>query len=297
MRAGEKTAVDSPTLSVIVPAWNNVEHTCNFVDSVRSYTDIPYELVIVDNGSESDAAAYAERAADHAILNPENYGFARGMNQGLAAARGEYVAFCNNDAIVPPGWASRLVETARSHPRAAIIVPALTAATNPMTVRTEPGETITIVDPFSAPPAGVVYVMPRQLMVQMGAWEEEYSVASGEDVDLCFKVWVNDLDIVFDERVLVQHVGHATAVKLDDWQERWTINRRHFLTKWTGTTEPPFLDMCERERFDRNRATARAVATWMEQYFTIRDRHRVQQQNRLSRRGRRMGKRIVRLWR
>ncbi len=297
MRAGEKTTVVSPTLSVIVPAWNNVEHTRNFVDSVRSYTDIPYELVIVDNGSESSAAAYAKRVADHAILNSENLGFARGMNQGLAAAQGEYVAFCNNDAIVPEGWATRLVETARSHPRAAIIVPALTVATNPLTVRTEPGDAITVIDPFSAPPAGVVYVMPRELVEQLGAWEEEYAVASGEDVDLCFKVWVNDLDIVFDERVLVQHVGHATAVKLDDWQARWTINRRHFLEKWTGAIEPPYLGRCDRDRFDRNRATARAVATWMEQYFTIRDRQRAQQQNSISRRSRRMGKKIVGLWR
>jgi GT2 family glycosyltransferase len=297
MRSGEKTQVDSITLSVVVPAWNNVEHTRNFVGSVRSHTDIPYELIVVDNGSEREAAAYAERVADRAILNPDNLGFARGMNQGLAAARGEYVAFCNNDAIVPQDWASRLIETARSHARAAIVVPALTAATNPLTVRTEPGDAVTLVDPFAAPPAGVVYVMPRELMQRLGAWEEEYSVASGEDVDLCFKVWVNDLDIVFDERVLVQHVGHATAVKLDNWQERWTINRRHFLAKWTGSTEPPFLGTCNRERFDRNRATARAVATWMEQYFTIRDRHRAQQQNRLSRRGRRMGRAITRLWR
>jgi len=298
MRADTDDAkVDSLALSVVVPAWNNVEHTRNFVDSVRRYTDIPYELVIVDNGSHSDAASYAERAADHAIMNPENLGFARGMNQGLEAARGEYVAFCNNDAIMPDGWASQLLETAKSYPRAAIVVPALTAATNPRTVRSAPGNTIEVVDPFSAPPAGVVYVMRRDVMLALGAWGEEYEVASGEDVDLCFKVWVNDLDIVFDTRVLVQHVGHATAVKLDDWQQRWTINRQQFLAKWTGAAEPPFLGTCDRDRFDRNRATARAVATWMEQYFAIRDRQRSQQRNTVSRRGRRIVKAIVRLGR
>ena len=53
------------------------------------------------------------------------------MNCGLRVATGRYVAFCNNDTVLPPRWASRLVETADAHPRAGIVVPALTAAGDP----------------------------------------------------------------------------------------------------------------------------------------------------------------------
>ena len=81
-----------PVLSVVVLAWDNLDLTRRFVESVRANTDVDYELVIVDNGSEAPAARYAEEAADHAILNDRNLGFAAGMNQGLAAARGEFVA-------------------------------------------------------------------------------------------------------------------------------------------------------------------------------------------------------------
>lgn len=276
--AGDRSAGSpaSPDLSVVVLAWDNLHHTRAFVDSVRDHTDVPYELIIVDNGSRHDAAEYARTAADHAILNPENQGFARGMNQGLISARGEFVAFCNNDAVVPSAWAARLLETARTHPRAAIIVPALTLATNPVTVLREPRDAVTVLDPFSAPPAGVVYVMRREVMLALGSWDEEYDIASGEDVDLCFKVWANDLDVVFDQRVLVEHVGHATASRLDDSQKLWARNRRLFLAKWMGPDDPPRLAACEPDRFARNRATARAVAGWMEKYFTIRDRHRDQ---------------------
>jgi GT2 family glycosyltransferase len=259
-------------LSVIVVAWNNLDLTRGFVDSARRNTDVSYELIAVDNGSARDAAEYAREAADHAILNRENHGFAKGMNQGLAIARGEYVAFCNNDTVLPEAWASRLLETARANPRAAIVVPAITVASNPATVRTEPGDEIEAIDPFSAPPAAVVYVMRRQLMRDIGGWEEEYEIASGEDVDLCFKVWANDLDVFFDSRVLVDHVGHATAELLDDWESLWMRNRRHFLDKWMGTQDPPRLATCDPERFARNRATARAAASWMDKYFTIRDR-------------------------
>ena len=206
------------------------------------------------------------------VLNTTNLGFARGMNQGLAQARGRYVAFCNNDTELPPLWARRLVETARAHPNAAIVVPAVTSARNLVNVRTAPGTAVEVLPPFSAPPAAIVYVAPVDRIRELGAWEEEYEIASGEDVDLCFKVWSNDLDIVYDQRVLVRHVGKGSASRLDNWPELWARNRRHFLDKWTGDAEVPFLSTCDPARFARNREIARAAAGWMDRYFTARDR-------------------------
>jgi GT2 family glycosyltransferase len=261
-----------PDLSVVVLAWDNLLYTQQFAESVRRHTDVPYELVIVDNGSAWEAANYARAAADQSVLNDSNLGFARGMNQGLAAARGRYVAFCNNDTVLPPGWASNLLETARGHPNAGIVVPAVSAARNQVNVRVEPGTEIEVLPPFSAPPAAIIYVMPAEVVRALGAWGEEYEIASGEDVDLAFKVWVNDLDIVYDQRALVQHVGKGSASRLDDWQSLWAKNRKRFLDKWMGAGTAPRLDSCDPERFARNREIARAVAGWMDRYFGVRDR-------------------------
>jgi glycosyltransferase involved in cell wall biosynthesis/GT2 family glycosyltransferase len=262
---------ERPELSVVVLAWDNLLYTQRFVETVRQRTDVPYELVIVDNGSAWDAASYASAAADHAVLNPTNLGFSKGMNQGLAAATGEWVAFCNNDTLLPEGWASKLLETARAHPNAGIVVPALTAARNPATVRTEPGDDIEVLPPFSAPPAAVIFLLRADVVRELGAWEEEYEIASAEDVDLCFKVWTNDLDIVYDQRVLVDHIGKGSASRLDDWVGLWARNRQLFLDKWTGDRPIPRLASCDPDRHARNRATAAAVAGWMERYFATRD--------------------------
>jgi GT2 family glycosyltransferase len=262
----------NPELSVVVPAWDNLRYTQGFVESVRRHTDVPYELIIVDNGSHWEAAHYARAAADHVVLNDTNLGFARGMNQGLAAAKAPFVAFCNNDTVLPEGWASSLLDTARRHPRAGIVVPALTAARNGATVRTEPGTDVEVLPPFSAPPAAVVYLARADVVRELGAWGEEYEIASGEDVDLCFKVWVNELDIVYDQRVLVAHVGKGSASMLPNWRALWAKNRRRFLDKWMHDADVPRLADCPPERFERNRATARGVAQWMERYFVTRDR-------------------------
>ena len=264
---------DEPTLSVIVLAWDNLPYTQAFVESVRLATDVDHELIIVDNGSAAAAADYARAAADRAVLNPDNVGFAAGMNQGLTEARGRFVAFCNNDTILPEGWASRLTETA-TDPAVGIAVPAVTAAGNPVTVRTAPSDAVHPLDPFSAPPSAVIVVMRRDLAVELGGWNEDYPVASGEDVDLGFVVWTNDLDIVLDERVLVEHEGKASARRLDDWTAQWAANRRRFLERWTGEEDVPRLQDCPPDRHARNRATARAAAGWMARFFAARDERR-----------------------
>ena len=261
-------------LSIVVLAWDNLPYTTDFVDTVRRHTDVPYELIIIDNGSEPAAADYARSAADIAVMNEVNRGFSPGMNQGLAVARGRYVAFCNNDTKMPANWASKLIETADANPKAGIVVPALTAAGTDRTVRTEPGDQIEVIPPFSGPPPAVIFLMPRPVVEGIGGWGEEYLVASGEDVDIGFKVWVNDLDIVYDQRVLVDHVGKVSASKLDDWQARWAENRQIFLDKWMGDTVIPRIDACDPATFARNRATAASVAEWMAKYFKTRDKAR-----------------------
>jgi hypothetical protein len=117
-----------------------------------------------------------------------------------------------------------------------------------------------------------VYVMNTHLMRKLGSWDEGYEIASGEDLDLAFTAWVNDLEILYDQRVLVDHVGKGSASRLGDWQSLWARNRRRFFEKWMGDGAVPKLGTCDPERYARNRATARAVAGWMERYFTLRDR-------------------------
>lgn len=259
-------------LSVIVLAWNQLQHTRPCVGAIRQNTHVPYELIIVDNGSADAARGFARDAADIPVLLDANLGFSRGMNAGLAVATGDYVAFVNNDTELPPEWAERLLEAA-ALPNVAMVVPAVTAAGNPRTVRHQAGRSITILNPFETPPSGVVCLMRTGTARQIGAWSEEYAVASGEDADLAFKIWTNDLDIAFDERVLVPHRGKGTAVLLKDWRKTWRDNGRRFLTKWADeSVDVPHVGTCSRERFVRNRRTAAASAALLSELAAARER-------------------------
>lgn len=186
---------DAPTLSLIVLAWDQLTLTQRCIETLRRHTDVAYELIVVDNGSAWDARHYAEVAGDVAVLNDHNLGFAAGMNAGLRQARGEFIVFCNNDTEFPSRWASRLLEAHRSHASAGITAPAVTQAHNRRTVRAEPGERIEVLDPFEEVPAAVVWLMETATARDLGGFDEGYAVASGEDIDLAFTVWVNDMDL------------------------------------------------------------------------------------------------------
>lgn len=265
--------VSDPRLSVVVLAWDQLPLTQACVESIRSHTDVPYELIIVDNGSAPEAAAWVEQAADRAILNPQNLGFAAGMNGGLAVAAGGYVAFANNDTVFPPGWASRLLETFADHPAAGIVCPAVTAAGNPVTVRPGPGTEREVFNPFGELPSGVVYLLRTDVARRLGGWNEDYPVATAEDLDLCFTVWANDLDVVLDTRVLVEHVSRATLdAKLSDAEEVRRHNLARFLARWTSENPGvPRLEECPPEVHARNLRHARTAATWLGRLLVARD--------------------------
>lgn len=261
-------------LSVVVLQWDRLHHTDSCVQSVRAHTDVSYELIIVDNGSRERAADYARRTADRSVINPNNRGFAAGMNQGLSIAAGEYVAFLNNDTVLPASWASALIDTLESSPTTALVVPAVTAAGSELTVRTSPGTSSCALPPFRAVPSAVLYLARTATVRMLEGWDESYLLASYEDLDLCFKIWTNDLDIVLDERVLVQHTSKGTAaVKLPNHRAQWERNQRRFIEKWTDPSlHVPYLNDCNVRIFERNRSAAQSVAHWMGRYVALRDR-------------------------
>jgi teichuronic acid biosynthesis glycosyltransferase TuaG len=94
---------DDGLFSVITPVWNGARWLERAIGSVLDQTDRGFELIVVDDGSEDDSAAIAERIAaeDDRVrvirLPNASGGPAHPRNVGLRAARGEFVAFLDQD--------------------------------------------------------------------------------------------------------------------------------------------------------------------------------------------------------
>ncbi|MBF0496317.1 MAG: glycosyltransferase family 2 protein [Deltaproteobacteria bacterium] len=108
----------SPLVSIIILNWNGRRHLETCLDSVFGQSYQEFQVILVDNGSIDESVPYVkERFPQVRLLElPENAGFARGCNLGLAAADGDYLALLNNDTELHPDWLGELVTALDQHP-------------------------------------------------------------------------------------------------------------------------------------------------------------------------------------
>jgi N-acetylglucosaminyl-diphospho-decaprenol L-rhamnosyltransferase len=83
------------------------------------------ETVVVDNDPADGALEAVSREFPQVsgIPNRENVGYARAVNQGIAATRGEFVLVMNPDCVVGRGSLPALIGYLRAHPRTAVAGP------------------------------------------------------------------------------------------------------------------------------------------------------------------------------
>ena len=111
--------------ALIVLAWNKWPLTERCLDSLLA-TDLDgAEVIVVDNGSTDETpralAAYAKRV--RILTMPDNLGFVRGMNAGIAAARpDDDVVLLNNDlSFTQRDWVGRLRDAAYAAPEHGVV--------------------------------------------------------------------------------------------------------------------------------------------------------------------------------
>ena len=102
-----------PTVSVVVPARNEVAFIGGCLSALeRLETSISHEVIVVDGDSE-DGTATVARAHECSIVTGPGECIATGRNLGAEAAVGEWLAFVDADTMVRPTWLEELEGFAR----------------------------------------------------------------------------------------------------------------------------------------------------------------------------------------
>jgi glycosyltransferase involved in cell wall biosynthesis len=105
-----------PAVSVVVPTRNRAGYLEVTLASLAAQAPgVPYEVIVVDDGSDDSTAEVAQRAGVAYYRHRASRGPNAARNTGIAAARGPLIALIDDDVRVPPRWVAEMAAGAVRH--------------------------------------------------------------------------------------------------------------------------------------------------------------------------------------
>lgn len=104
------------SLSVVIPAYNEEGAVRETIDEIREAmepTGVPYEIIVVDDGSEDGTRAEAEATGVRVEYNQMNSGYGATLKRGVKAATHEYIAIIDADGTYPAHYLPDMLEKCR----------------------------------------------------------------------------------------------------------------------------------------------------------------------------------------
>ena len=119
-----------PLVSVVVAAYDCERYIAATLDSALAQDHEPVEVIVVDDGSTDSTAEIVERYDVRLVARP-NGGQGAAKNTGIAASRGDLIAFLDHDDLWAPQKISTQVEALAAAPEAAGVVARLEVLLEP----------------------------------------------------------------------------------------------------------------------------------------------------------------------
>jgi GT2 family glycosyltransferase/sugar lactone lactonase YvrE len=205
-----------PTVSVIVCAYNAGGTIDDCLTSLGALTYPQFEIIVVNDGSRDDTGVRARRYAGVRVVDIPNGGLSAARNVGLAEATGEIVAYTDADVRVDRDWLTYLVQP--------LLSPAFVGSGGPNVVppddpfvaqcvaRSPGGPTQVLLDDRVAEHVpGCNMAFRRDALAAIGGFNPVY-LRAGDDVDVCWRLQAQGLQIGFAPAALVWH-HHRNSVR------------------------------------------------------------------------------------
>jgi len=229
----KKGITQMPLVSIIIVNWNGRKLLEECLASVFAQkTAVTYECIVVDNGSTDRSVLSISRKYPRVriIKNDKNVGFAEGNNIGCTQARGTYILFLNNDAIVTKGFLSPLVSILKKNPHIGAVQPKIVQYPDTTLIdsvgsyflptgflyhfghnkKNNPKYEIAS-DIFSM--KGACMLIRHDVLDRVGIFGNEY-FAYFEETDLCHRIWLAGYRIQYVPDSVIYHIGGKTSLTL-----------------------------------------------------------------------------------
>ncbi|MHB8057203.1 MAG: FkbM family methyltransferase [Desulfuromonadaceae bacterium] len=224
----EKTEVTG-LVTIVILTFNQLWCTKECVESIQQHTPEIHAIIFVDNGSTDGTVAWLlEQVAQHdnyrLIENGTNLGFAKGCNQGIEAAGGEYILLLNNDVVVTEGWLTGLLECHQRRSNIGIVGPMTNNISGIQRVADVGYDNVAGLDAFARSfrdrnrywmienrrIVGFCMLFSKQLADEVGLLDETFGSGNFEDDDYCLRAELAGYRNYIAGDVFIHHYGSQT---------------------------------------------------------------------------------------
>ncbi|HQR43258.1 MAG TPA: glycosyltransferase, partial [Gemmatales bacterium] len=233
----------------MIPVHGQLPHTQRCLESLRQHTPQPFELILIDNASPDETAAWLKQQADVTVIsNPTNRGFPTAVNQGLRMAQGTQLVILNNDTVVVAGWLDRLLDALCSSEKVGIVGPCTNRISGEQQIPvTYDQTTLEGLDTFATSWSeahshryeptdrlvGFCMLLKREVLTKVGYLDEQFGLGNFEDDDYCRRAEKAGYQLLIARDAFIHHVGHATFQGAGvDFQALLERNQALYLKKW-----------------------------------------------------------------
>lgn len=238
-----------PLVSIVIPVHNQLDYTKKCLESIRRFTKLPIEIIIVNDGSTDETKKYLEEQKDLIILtNDSNSGYPISCNKGIQVSRGKYVVLLNNDTILTENWLSDLLEVFNENPSIGLVGPVSNSISGFQLDVEAKYSNISSMYQYAKLTAQkrkyswmvvpriafVCAVISREVINRIGGLDERFSPGNYEDDDYCLRAQLAGFKTVVANDVFIHHYG-SKSFKMQgeaEYSERLKTNREIFIHKW-----------------------------------------------------------------
>jgi GT2 family glycosyltransferase len=224
----------SPRISVIVLNYNGRRWLEPCLTALAGQVGAPeFEVVFVDNGSTDGSAAFVTEAfpATRVVDTGRNLGFAGGNNAGARVARGDVLAFLNNDTVAAPDWLARLHAALVGQSGYALVTSRIVRLKDPDIVDSAGDGYLRAGGAFKRGhgaaadgfvrsrevfgACGAAFMIGRAVFEALGGFDEDFFMVY-EDVDLSYRARLAGHRCWYAADAVVRHAGSATLGTLSE---------------------------------------------------------------------------------
>lgn len=225
------------TFSIVIPTYNRPKRLRQCLESIAQldYPRDRFEVIVVDDGSpmslESLIKPFAA-AIDLTLMTQPNAGPARARNTGAAQAKGEFLAFTDDDCLLASDWLSKLSDRFQQTPHCMIGGKTLNALPDNLYSTASQGlidflyAHYVTADNESNFFASNNLALPTARFQALGGFDTTFPLAAGEDRELCDRWLRFGYRMVYAPEAQIHHAHQLTPLKF--WQQHFNYGRGAF---------------------------------------------------------------------